>query len=119
MAVSSTLTRAQWRRIEPLLPPYQGRGRRRADDRKVLNGILYVLKSGCRWCDMPRRYGSYVTAWRRLKRWMEDGTWERIQQALLQELDEQGKIDWAHCSIDGSYVRAKGAVRRQGAREGA
>ncbi|RLG05855.1 MAG: hypothetical protein DRN68_07970, partial [Thaumarchaeota archaeon] len=53
----------------------------RADDRKVLNGILSVLRTGCAWKEMPRKYGAYVTAWRRLKRWQEEGVWTRIWQA--------------------------------------
>jgi transposase len=55
----------EWEVIRPFLPPRSRVGRPRADDRMVLNGILYVLTSGCRWCDMPAEYGSYKTAWRR------------------------------------------------------
>jgi transposase len=58
----------EWELIRPLLPPRAKVGRPRADDRKVLNGILYVLTTGCRWMDTPKRYGHYSTAWRRLKR---------------------------------------------------
>jgi transposase len=57
----------EWEVIRPFLPPMSRVGRPRADDRMVLNGILYVLTTGCRWCDMPAKYGSYKTAWRRLK----------------------------------------------------
>jgi transposase len=60
----------EWEVIRPFLPPMSRVGRPRADDRMVLNGILYVLTSGCRWCDMPVKYGSYKTAWRRLRRWV-------------------------------------------------
>jgi transposase len=56
----------EWELIRPHLPPRAKVGRPRADDRKVLNGILYVLTTGCRWMDMPKRYGHYSTAWRRL-----------------------------------------------------
>ena len=60
------LSDEQWKVIEPLLPPKAtGRGRPRADDRKTLNGIIYVLKTGVAWEDMPRKYGSYPTCWRR------------------------------------------------------
>lgn len=102
-----------WHRLEPLMPEKGRMGRPRANDRKVLNGILYVLRVGCRWEDMPGRYGSGVTAWRRLRRWSEDGTWEKIWQKLLQELDESGKLDWKACSIDGSYVPAKRGAKQQ------
>jgi len=52
----------QWEHLEPLLPPPRHRGRPRADDRKTLNGILYVLRTGCRWQDVPREYGSLLPA---------------------------------------------------------
>jgi hypothetical protein len=68
-----------WGVIRPLLPPRSRVGRPRADNRVVLNGILYVLTTGCRWMDMPLEYGSYKTAWRRLKRWQDEGVWyERL-----------------------------------------
>src|SRR5215204_3573300 len=89
------LTDQQWQHLHPLLPPLKSRGRPRADDRKTLNGILYVLRTGCRWEDVPREYGSPVTCWRRLRAWEEDGTWERVWRSLLAALDEQGKIGWA------------------------
>jgi len=55
------------------LPPKSRVVRSRADDRMVLNGILYVLSTGCRWIGMPLKYGSYKTAWRRLKKWSDEG----------------------------------------------
>jgi transposase len=57
-------------------------GEPRADDRKVLNGILYVLTTGCRWMDMPLKYCSYKIAWKRLKRWQAEGVWSRILKVL-------------------------------------
>jgi transposase len=98
----------QWRTLEHLLPPpRKGRGRPRADDRKTLNGILYVLRTGCRWQDVPREYGSPTTCWRRLKTWEEDGTWERIWRSLLALLDVLGKLEWTKAFLDGSFVPAK------------
>lgn len=82
------------------------------DDRRTINGVLHALKTGCRWMDMPKRYGNYVTAWRRLRTWPADDTWERVHPALLAEMDRQGRIDWRRCVIDASYVRAKGAAMR-------
>ena len=108
----SELTDEQWKRIEPLLPPHGRMGRPRVDDRKVVEGILYVLRTGCRWEDMPREYGAYVTAWRRLRRWEDEGVWERIWQALLGTLDEQGKTEWARAFLDGSFVPAKRGAKR-------
>jgi transposase len=102
------ITDEYWRRLEPLLPPpRRGRGRPRADDRKTLNGILYVLRTGCRWGDVPRKYGSPTTCWRRLRAWEENGIWERIWRLLLARLDEQGKLHWARAFLDGSFVPAK------------
>ena len=102
------LTDEQWAIIEPLIPkPKPGRGRPRADDRRTLNGIIYVLKIGCAWADLPREYGSPTTCWRRLHQWTQDGTWERIWRALLSRLDEAGQLEWAHAFLDGSFVPAK------------
>ena len=102
------LTDEQWAVIEPLIPKKQSkRGRPRADDRKTLNGILYVLKTGCAWEDVPRQYGSPTTCWRRLNEWSQDETWERIWRALLGQLDAQSKIEWAQAFLDGSFVPAK------------
>ena len=56
---------------------------------------------------MPREYGAYVTAWRRLKRWQQEGVWTRIWRTFLAELDEDGKIKWARAFLDGSFVPAK------------
>ena len=98
----------------------QGRiGRPRVDDRQMLNGILHVLVSGCRWNDLPREYGHYSTVWRRRRRWSADGTLLRLWRHLLGKLDEAGKLDWEHCALDGSYVPAKGGATKLGARAGA
>ena len=72
------LTEKEWELIEPLLPPPTTTGRPRADDRKTTNAILYVLTTECKWMDLPREYGSCSTAWRRLKRWEEEGVWDII-----------------------------------------
>jgi transposase len=69
--------------------------------------MLYVLITGCRWQDFPREYGEPTTAWRRLKRWGAEGTWERIWRAALAVLDRQGKLDWSMAFLDGSFVPAK------------
>ena len=102
------LSNAQWEVLAPLIPVKTSkRGRPRADERQCLNGILYILKTGCAWANMPRNYGSASTCWRRLNEWSEDGTWESIWRALLSALDEQGKIEWAQAFLDGSFVPAK------------
>ena len=108
------LTDGQWQHVRPLLPPLRkGRGRPRADYRKTLNGILYVLRTGCRWQDVPREYGSPPTCWRRLRRWEEDCTWVCLWRSLLSLLNEQGKIRWDKAFLDGSFVAAKKGYRRR------
>jgi transposase len=102
------LTDEQWAVIEPLIPKQKaGPGRKRHPDRHTLNGILYVLKTGCPWEDVPRAYGSPATCWRRLSAWAADGTWERIWRTLLSQLDAQGKLEWTQAFLDGSFVPAK------------
>jgi transposase len=76
-------------------------GRARADDGMVLNGILHVLTTGCRWMDMPLKYGSYKAAWRRLKRWRDEGVWDRMLRALA-SIRGHGMV-----AVDSSTVEAK------------
>jgi transposase len=72
-----------------------------------MEGILYVLITGCRWQDLPREYGAPTTVWRRLKRWGEEGVWEPIWRATLAALDQQGQLDWTMTFLDGSFAPAK------------
>lgn len=107
------LTDDQWERIAPLLPAKrQGRGRPRADDRTTVNGVVWVLRSGARWKDMPQEYGSPATCHRRLRQWEKQGVWERIWVNFLSILEEQGKLDWDHAFLDGSFVPAKKGGRQ-------
>lgn len=101
------LTNEQWAFIQPLLPPPAWTGRPRADGRRTVEGILYVLITGCRWQDLPREYGAPTTVWRRLKRWGEVGVWECIWRAVLTALDVQGQLDWSMAFLDDSFVPAK------------
>jgi transposase len=101
------LTDEQWAFIQPLLPPPARTGRPRADDRRTIEGILYILITGCRWQDLPREYGAPTTVWRRLKRWGEAGIWERIWRAALAALGQQDQLDWSMAFLDGSFVPAK------------
>jgi transposase len=95
----------EWDVVRPFLPPRSRVGRPRADDRMVLNGILYVLTTGCRWMDMPLEYGSYKTARKRLKKWQDEGVWDRIFRALA-SIREHGMV-----SVDSSTVEAKRGER--------
>jgi transposase len=98
----------RWSRIEPLLPPRAKEGKPRADDRSIVNGILYVLITGCRWIDIPRRYGDDSTANRRLRRWEREGVWKRIMDSLINEGYGRGiKIGIEELSIDSSTVAAR------------
>jgi transposase len=106
------LTDRQWTFIQPLLPPQARTGRPRADDRRTIDrhtidGILYPLVTGCRWQDLPSEYGAPTTVWRRLRRWGEEGMWERIWRAALAALDQQGQLDWSMAFLDGSFAPAK------------
>lgn len=97
----------QWEVIRPLLPAPKHMGRPRADDRKTLNGILWVLRTGARWKDLPSRYGSSSTCHRRLQEWEKAGVWEHIWLRFLGSLDEQRKVDWTQAFLDGSFVPSK------------
>lgn len=99
------LTDKAWARIEPLLPPVAGRGRRWRDHRQVINAILWKLRTGAPWRDLPERYGPWKTAHDRLRIWTADGTWERILDDVIVKDDAVGNVEWTF-SIDSSSVRA-------------
>jgi transposase len=107
MRDSSLLNDKQWEHIRPLLPPRGGFGRPRADDRAVLEGILWVLRSGARWRDLPREYPSASTCWRRLRDWEQEDIWLNIWRLFLCELDARGKLNWSEVFMDGSFAPAK------------
>ena len=107
---SVRLTDAQWAKIEPLLPllPRASKGGRPwIGNRAVIDGILWILKTGARWCDLPAEYPSPATCWRRLKRWDEDGTWLRLWRTFIAELDARGRLQWETAFIDGTFAPAK------------
>lgn len=111
------LTDKAWTRIEPLLPPIQSGGRRWRDHRQVINAILWKLRTGAPWRDLPERYGPWKTAHERLRIWTADGTWERILAHVIVKDDSVGKVEWT-VSIDSSSVRAhqhSAGARKKGA----
>jgi transposase len=110
------VTDEQWKRVADKMSRQGVMGRPRADDRRCLNAILYVLITGCRWNDLPKEYGHDSTAWRRLNRWARDGTLLRLWRHLLRDLDVGGQIDWKRCAVDGSYVKAKKGATKLAAR---
>ncbi len=101
------LSEEQWQRIAPLLPKHTSRGRPWADNRRVLEGILWVLKTGARWRDLPPEYPSASTCWRRLKQWEEKEVWLKVWRRFLSELDQRGRLDWSESFLDGSFAPAK------------
>lgn len=109
------LTDEQWQKLEPLLPkvdPGPQGGRPWADNRAVFEGILWILKSGARWKDLPREYPSPATCWRRLNKWEQDGVWEDIWEVYLGELNAKGLLDLQECFIDATFMPAKKGVSR-------
>lgn len=99
----------QWSVLEPLLPrqDYSKGGRPRADDRKVLEGIIWILRTGAQWNELPTKFGSPMTCWRRLKNWQQQGVWDKIWKHLLKELEKEKKIDWDITFLDGTFAPAK------------
>lgn len=105
------LTDAEFERLRPFLPDQHGKaGRPRHDDRTVLNGILWVLRTGAPWRDLPERYGPWKTVNSRFYRWRESGVWQRILEGLQARADADGKIDWEVHHIDGTVIRAHQAA---------
>ena len=104
------LTDEQWKYIEPLLPPPEKEGKPRADDRRTINAILYVLKTGTPWNDLPEEYGDDSTANRRLRRWEKEGVWKRFMNALLSDGYSEGKLKVDNLSIDSDTIPAKKGV---------
>jgi Putative transposase of IS4/5 family (DUF4096) len=96
--------------IASLLPKPKAQGRPRAEDRRTSNGILWVLRSGARWKDLPAKYGSQSTCHRRLQEWQDQGVGERIRLKFLSSLDSQAKLDWSRAFLDGSFVPGKKAT---------
>ncbi|WP_433556926.1 IS5 family transposase [Pseudonocardia xinjiangensis] len=111
------LTDKAWTRIEPLLPPVESGGRRWRDHRQVINAILWKLRTGAPWRDLPERYGPWKTAHERLRIWTADGTWQRILDHVIVKDDSVGNVEWTF-SIDSSNVRAhqhSAGARKKGA----
>ena len=103
-----------WSAVEPIFPAPKPRrfrfpGRKPVENRVALNAILFVLKTGIPWEDLPREMGCCgMTCWRRLEEWQEAGVWDKIHRLFLERLNEADRINWERAIIDSSYVRAVG-----------
>ena len=114
------LTDAAWAAIEPLLPRSGGRGKPWADHRRVINGILWKLRTGAPWRDLPERYGPWQTCYDRFVRWRRDGTWDRLLAHAQTKSDAVGEVVW-EVSVDSTAVRAHqhaAGARKKGAARG-
>ncbi|MFD9284775.1 IS5 family transposase [Streptomyces mirabilis] len=98
------LSDAEWEFVRPLRPASL-RGRKRLDDRQVLNGIVWKFRTGTAWRDVPERYGPWATLHTRFRRWARDGTFERMLRAAQARADAAGDMDWL-VSVDSTVVRA-------------
>jgi transposase len=94
--------------MQPLLPPERNgkRGRPYKDHRSVINGLLWITRTGAPWRDLPERYGSWKTCHDRLAKWQKDGTWHKVPQALQGQTDAAGEVLWDGCAIDSTSVKA-------------
>lgn len=102
-----------WVEIEPLLPKPKRRrfrysGRKPLDKRKVLNGIVFVLRSGIPWEMLPQEMGcgSGMSCWRYLSAWQKSGVWQKVHNLLLNKLQKSNRIDWSRAVVDSASVRA-------------
>lgn len=105
------LTDQQWTAVEALLPKPEvredGRGRPWRDPRDVLNGILWIHRTGAPWADMPARYPPYATCFRRFQTWVKEGVLQKVLQALCDDLVARGRLDLSEAFIDGTHAGAK------------
>jgi transposase len=103
----SELTDAQWDQLRPLLPPQKPRtGRPAGDHRTVINGILWILRTGSPWRALPDRYGSWKTVSSRFYRWQRAGVWNHVLSAVQRQADTEGRLDWSLHFVDSTVVRA-------------
>lgn len=105
-----TITDEQWKAVEAVMPgqDFAKGGRPRVSDRRTLAGILWVLKYGEQWSHLPKKYGSYVTCWRRFNEWEGEGVWPKIWRAYFNHLEHKEKLSWSLALWEGTIVPTKG-----------
>lgn len=117
------LTDAQWQAIKQFIPDdpvrEDGRGRRWGEQRRAMDGILWILRTGAPWQDLPVRYGASSTVHRRFQNWRKAGVLEAVLRGLARDLHERGGFDLSECFIDGSFSAAKKGAPRSAKPSGA
>ncbi len=111
--IHKEMSDTQWKTVASHLPKPAKTGRPRCNDRNTVNGMLFVLTTGCRWADMPNRYGSKSTAHLRFSELQQKGIWKRIPSGLIKSAHRQGKTSLEKISIDSSSVAAKKGGTKQ------
>jgi len=104
------LTDQQWVLVHPHIPissRKDGRGRPRRNDREILNGILWILRTGAQWADLPKRFPPYQTCHRRFQEWVKKKVFAQILTILAQDMEKRGKIKVEECFVDGTFTSAK------------
>ena len=107
-----------WLIVRHVLPPGElrrSRGRPWIDSRRIVDGVLYVLRTGCQWKAVPREYGSGSTVHRRFQCWVEQGVWEAMWRLLLQYYDAAESLEWTWQSADASLHKAPLGGEKNGA----
>ena len=106
------LTDEQWVLVEPVLPEQRlgGRGRPPRSNREMLNGMMWILRTGAPWRDLPERFGPWQSVYHYFNQWRKQGVFDRVLEALQIRLDAEGYIDWDLWCVDGSSIRASRAA---------
>ena len=101
------LTDEQWERLWPLLPPQKPKtGRPAEDHRRIINGMIWILRTGAPWRDLPERYGAWRTVASRFYRWQKAGIWQKILAELQRQADGTEQVDWSKHYVDSTLIRA-------------
>ena len=101
------LSPSQWERLQSLLPPQKPPiGRPAHDHRPIINGILWILRTGAPWRDLPERYGPWRTVASRFYRWQRAGVWQKLFDTLKQQADADGRLNWLLHFVDSTIIRA-------------